>query len=176
VEGIMGFAVASYNKTDIVNITPVYDRIAERLDDEDPTGLGVPGIFLLDYWGIPSYWAGLQMWLQAVESVGYVSQPLIRDALAAFEGTGASDTAAHADTILGKTWYRMYGTGKPGATAHGGGNLDYLCHTGEVGQWQSATMEIVGPSDAGTSGYLPNYVVTAPFKLMKDDWNWLPGP
>ena len=71
----------------------------------------------LDYWGIPLYWAACEMWLEAVESVGYVDQELIRDALAAFEDDPA-------ETILGETWYRMYGT--PG---YGGGNFDYVCHT-----------------------------------------------
>jgi hypothetical protein len=160
VEGIIGFAVASYNKTDIAKITPVYDRIADRLDDEDPTGLGVPGIALLDYWGIPCYWSGLEMWLQAVEDVGYVDQDLLRDALAAFETTPA-------DTIMGDCWYKMYGTG-----GSGGGNLDYLCHTGEIGQWQSAVMEIVGPSDVTDT--LPNYKLTTNFTLMRNNWTWLP--
>jgi len=159
VEGIMGFAVASYNQTS-ENITAVYDLIAARLDDEDPTGLGVPGIALLDYWGIPCYWAGLEMWQQCVEDVGYVDQQLLREALAATETTPV-------DTIMGETWYRMYG-----APGYGGGNLDYLCHTGEVGQWQSAVMEIVGASDVTDD--LPNYIATGDFNLMKDDWNWLP--
>ena len=159
VEGIMGFAVASYNQTS-ENITAVYDLIAARLDDEDPTGLGVPGIALLDYWGIPCYWAGLEMWQQCVEDVGYVDQQLLREALAATETTPV-------DTIMGEAWYRMYG-----APGYGGGNLDYLCHTGEVGQWQSAVMEIVGASDVTDD--LPNYIATGDFNLMKDDWNWLP--
>ena len=58
----------------------------------------------------------------------------------------------------------------------GGGSLDYLCHTGEIGQWQSGVFETVGPVDAGQPvPGLPNYVVTANFAFpMTDLWNWLP--
>ena len=77
VDGILTFAVASYNETNS-EITAVYDTIAERMDDDtgDPiSGIpGFPGILTLDYWGIPCYWAGLQMWLAAVEQVGYLYQ------------------------------------------------------------------------------------------------------
>jgi hypothetical protein len=101
------------------------------------------------------------MWLEAVERVGYVDQKLLRDALAAFANNPA-------DTILGACWFRMYGA--PGA---GGGNLDYLCHTGEVGQWQSGVFETVGYE--GITNNLPNYVVTANLMFpMTDQWNWLP--
>jgi len=163
VEGIMGLTVAAYSTN--AGIQSVYDLIAERFDDDegDPISdvLGFPGILSLDYWGIPCYWAGLQMWLEAVERVGYVDQKLIRDALAGFENDPAN-------TILGKCWFRMYG-----AQGTGGGNLDYLCHTGEVGQWQSGVYETVGYE--GITSDLPNYVVTADFMFpMTDLWNWLP--
>ena len=95
-----------------------------------------------------------------VKPANIVDQQLLREALAATETTPV-------DTIMGETWYRMYG-----APGYGGGNLDYLCHTGEVGQWQSAVMEIVGASDVTDD--LPNYIATGDFNLMKDDWNWLP--
>ena len=163
VEGIMGFTIAAYDTNP--EIQAVYDLIAERMDDdeEDPlSGLpGVPGIFTLDYWGIPLYWAGLEMWLEAVERVGYVDQEELRDALAALQDNPA-------DTILGECWFRMHG-----ANGEGGGNLDYLCHTGEIGQWQSGVYETVGYD--GITDDLPNYVVTADLMFpMTDKWNWLP--
>jgi hypothetical protein len=70
VNGIMSFTVAAYDAK--AAITDVYDLIAARMDDDagDPySGIpeGPPGILSLDYWGIPCYWAGLEMWLQAVE-------------------------------------------------------------------------------------------------------------
>jgi len=162
VDGIMSFTAAAYDANP--EIQAVYDLIAERMDDDegDPTsGLpGLPGIQSLDYWGIPCYWAGLEMWLEAVESVGYVDQEKLRDALAGLED-------APADTILGDCWFRMYG-----ASGEGGGNLDYLCHTGEIGQWQSGVFETVGYE--GITDDLPNYVVTAGFMFpMTDLWNWL---
>jgi hypothetical protein len=164
VNGIMGFTVAAYDAK--AEIQAVYDRIAARMDDDagDPlSGMsGLPGILSQDYWGVPCYWSACQMWLEAVESVGYVDQELLRDALAGFEDDPA-------DTILGDCWFRMYGT--PG---EGGGNQDYLCHLGEIGQWQSGgTFETVGY--AGITSDLPNYVVTADFMFpMTDLWNWLP--
>jgi hypothetical protein len=163
IEGIMSFTIASYAAK--AEITAVYDRIAERIDDDtgDPgSGMpGLPGILSLDYWGIPLYWAACEMWLAAVEEVGYVDQRLIRDALAALEDDPA-------DTILGDCWFRMYGT--PG---YGGGNLDYLCHTGEIAQWQSGVFETVGYD--GITSDLPNYIVTADFIFpMTDNWGWLP--
>jgi hypothetical protein len=166
VDGIMSFTIASYAETN-AEITAVYDRIAERIDDDegDPiSGIpGLPGILSLDYWGIPPYWAGLQMWLAAVEEVGYVDQEMIRDVLAGYEDDPM-------ETILGdETWFRMYG-----APGQGGGNLDYLCHTGEIGQWQSGgVFETVGYD--GITDDLPNYVVTGDFMFpMTDQWNWLP--
>jgi hypothetical protein len=164
VNGIMGFTVTAYAAKP--EVTAVFDRIAARIDDDagDPlSGMpGLPGILSLDYWGIPPYWAACEMWLAAVEEVGYVDQELIRDAMAGFEDDPA-------DTILGDCWFRMYGT--PG---EGGGNLEYLCHTGEIGQWQSGgVFETVGYD--GITDELPNYMVTADFIYpMTDQWGWLP--
>jgi len=162
VDGIMSFTAAAYDANP--EIQAVYDLIAERMDDDVGDSIsgipGFPGILSLDYWGTPCYWAGMQMWLEAVERVGYVDQELLRDALAGLEDDPA-------DTILGETWFRMYG-----APGEGGGNLDYLCHIGEIGQWQSGEYETVGYE--GITDDLPNYVVTADFIFpMTDLWNWL---
>jgi len=163
VDGILSFTVAAYDTN--AEIQAVYDLIAERMDDDegDPiSGIpGFPGILTPDYWGTPCFWAGLEMWLEAVERVGYVDQEKLRDALAGLEDDPA-------DTILGECWFRMYG-----ASGEGGGNLDYLCHLGEIGQWQSGVYETVGYE--GITDDLPNYVVTADFVFpMTDQWNWLP--
>jgi len=164
VEGIMSFTVAAYDANP--EIQAVYDLIAARIDDDagDPlSGLpGLPGIFTLDYWGIPCYWAGLEMFFAAVEKVGYVDQELILAELSAYEDDPM-------DTVMAdETWFRMYGT--PG---EGGGNLDYLCHAGEVAQWQSAAFETVGYE--GITDDLPNYVVTGELMFpMTDQWGWLP--
>jgi uncharacterized repeat protein (TIGR02543 family) len=163
VDGILAFTVAAYDTN--AEIQVVYDLIAEREDDDegDPIS-GVPdwpGILSRNYWGTSVFWAGLEMWLEAVERVGYVDQELLRDALAGLEDDPA-------DTILGDCWFRMLG-----ADGEGGGHLDYLCHTGEIGQWQSGEFETVGYD--GITADLPNYVVTADFMFpMTDQWNWLP--
>jgi hypothetical protein len=162
VDGILSFTTAAYDTNP--EIQAVYDLIAERMDDDEGDPLsgvpGWPGILSLDYWGTPLYWAGMEMWLEAVERVGYVDQEKLRDALAALQDDPA-------DTILGECWFRMYG-----GHGEGGGNLDYLCHTGEIGQWQSGVFETVGYD--GITDDLPNYVVTADFMFpMTDKWNWL---
>jgi len=162
VDGILCHTSAAYDTN--AEIQAVYNALAERMDDDEGDPLsgapGSPGILMLDYWGTPLIWAGLEMWLEAVERVGYVDQELLRDTLA-----GLKDDPA--DTILGECWFRMYGT-----SGEGGGNLDYLCHTGEIGQWQSGVFETVGYE--GITNDLPNYVVTADFMFpMTDLWNWL---
>jgi len=169
VDGVLGFTVSAYNGTGInPDMTAIYNAIAARMDDDegDPdSGIpeGPPGILSLDYWGIPCYWAGLEMWLQAVESVGYVDQTLLRNALASFETTPVATVMAD------ETYFQMYGD--PGK---GGGNLAYICHNGEIAQWQDGGVyQTIGYTDITDD--LPNYVVTAPFIFpMTGLWNWLP--
>ena len=164
VEGVMSFTCAAYAAK--AEVTAVYDLIAARMDDDegDPdSGIpgGPPGILSLDYWGIPPYWAACEMWLEAVESVGYVDQELLRNALAAFEDDPLPTVMAD------ETWFRMYG-----APGEGGGNLDYLCHLGEVGQWQSGVFETIGYD--GITDDLPNYLATGDIMFpMTDNWGWL---
>jgi hypothetical protein len=104
------------------------------------------------------------MWLAAIEDAGDIGQELLREGLAATEDTPV-------ETIMGETWYRMFGVA-------GGGNLDYLCHSGEVGQWlfdeglNTTVIEIVGYTDITDD--LPNYVVTGDYVAdMSGEWNWL---
>lgn len=85
----------------------------------------------LDFWGYPLYWAALQMWLNALQEVGYVDQGLLRAELASY-----NSYANGVDTVLGRTWYTMFG--------NGGGILAYEYITGEIGQWQGGYVEIVG--------------------------------
>ena len=161
VDGILCYAVASYNKTS-EGITAAYDKVAAQIN-ADGVMAPLPGIFALDYWGIPLYWAACEMWLAAVEDVGdvgYDKQTALRNSLA----------ASSMETILGTTYYQMFGD--PG---QGGGNMEYTCHTGEIGQWKNDYLEIVGPVDAGEDvPGLPNYVVTGNFTFpMTGLWNWL---
>jgi hypothetical protein len=167
VDGILAFTVAAYDTSS--QIQAVYDLIAERMDDDAGDPLAgfpgcpdFPGSLNQDYWGTPLYWAGMETWLAAVEEVGYVDQDELKNVLA------SKNAGNPFETILGDTWYTMAGGG--------GGCLDYLCHTGEIGQWQSGVFETVGPVDAGQPvPGLPNYVVTANFAFpMTDLWSWLP--
>jgi len=117
----------------------------------------------LDFWGSPLYWAAMQMWQNAIEAVGTVNangfpeidQDEFRDELASY-----NSYANGVDTVLGRTWYTMFGDG--------GGILAYECHTGEIGQWRNGYVEIVGY--AGIATDLPNYAVTASFNYPKAAW------
>ena len=174
VEGIMCFAVAN-NKTtvNVVNATmsmaEMYDAIANQIEDEwgvvlaCASGNLTSGEQALDYWGTPCYVAALEMWKKAVEAAGNLSSLAVRNALAAFSPSNP------AQTVFGDTWYTVFGDG------YGGGVLAYECHTGEIGQWQSGVIEIVGYD--GINATLPNYCVTANFTYpMTDLWGWLsPG-
>jgi ABC-type branched-subunit amino acid transport system substrate-binding protein len=145
VEGVTCFATANNNTS------PEMDWL---FDEVLMPAVGFP---FLDWWGHPLYWAQAEMWQAAVESVGYVDQDEVRDALAGFSETNP------AETVLGDTWYTMFG--------NGGGILAYECHTGEIGQWNNGQVEIVGY--ANITDDLPNYVTTASFTYPKPAW---PGP
>jgi hypothetical protein len=146
VDGILAFVVAT-NETS-TEMADLFSEIAVQIEaDWDDTGLPcdqgdmTSGLQMIDYWGMPCYAAGLQMWQQAVENAGNLTSGAVRDALAAFETTPAT-------TVLGDTWFHVFGDG------YGGGILDYECHPGEIGQWQSGVYEIVGGNDpTGTFDY-----------------------
>lgn len=146
-EGIMCFASAN-NKSVIAGATiPMATLFNDILEPE-------VGFANTDWWGAPLYWAAMELWQAAVEDVGYVNQDDIRDALAAYNSTNPCST------VLGPTWYTMFGTG--------GGILAYECHPGQIGQWQSGMVEIVGYDGITTD--LPRYVATETFTYPKPDW------
>ena len=129
----------------------LFDEIAVQIEaDWDDTALpcapGVAGnvtmdsgLQMIDYWGMPCYAAGLQMWQKAVVAAGNLDSTDVRDALAAL----------NTSTVLGaNTWFHVFGGG------YGGGILDYACHPGEIGQWQGGVYKIVGGLDTtGTFDY-----------------------
>ena len=168
VEGIMCYTMAN-NKTVVSVGTPtmtmpeMYALMAAQLDADVAAGdclIPLPGELLLDYWGMPCYVAAAEMWQYAVEDVGSLDNTAIRAALASYNSTNP------ASTVLGDTWYEIFGAG------YGGGILSYKCHTGEIGQWQSAVIETVGYD--GITSVLPNYDITANFTYpMTDLWGWI---
>jgi len=100
---------------------------------------------MLDYWGEPCYWAGLELWKDAVVAAGNLSSLAVRNQLATLNTT----------TVLGAhTWFDVFGGGS------GGGILSYYCHPGEIGQWINGEYRIVG-------GISP----TANF-TYNPTWNW----
>jgi len=99
-----------------------------------------------DWWGTPLYAPIMDIWVQSIEATGTLDQDTIRDYIATH----------HFDTILGDTWFEMFGDG--------GGLMAKETHPGEIGQWQNGTMEIVGAGD------WPNAVITADWLYPKPDW------
>jgi len=159
-EGIRVFAVAN-NKTVITeNVTMPMQAMYDLTGAECS---GLPPIWCWDPWGHPTIWAGLEMWKVAVETVGHLNAgytTAMRNVLASFNSTNPCTT------VIGNTWYRMFGAG--GA---GGGVMDYLCMPGQVGQWQSNYVEIVGASNV--TAVIPKYSRTANVTYpMTGMWGW----
>ena len=166
IEGVMSFGVANMATTVAVgtptmSMADMYTLTAAQIEADMALPPGA-GMGILDWWGHPCYWASLEIWKGAVEEVGYVSQDLLKDALAGTE----SDPLP---TIFGDTWYTMFGDG--------GGIMAYECHTGEIGQWISGVFEIIGPTNTWDSAtnttvplttLLPNYDVTAAYTYPID--------
>ena len=100
----------------------------------------------LDWWGTPFYEPICQMWEQAIEATGTLDQDTIRDYFATH----------HFDTLLGDTYYEMFG--------EGGGLMVKETHPGEIGQWQSGIVEIVGGGD------WPGVVLTSEWIYPKPPW------
>jgi hypothetical protein len=153
-DGIMSFIVADNHTSPAVS--NMYAELAAQIEVawDDPClpcqqGLLVTGWDRLDYWGMPCYVAGLQLWKDAVEQAGNLSSVAVRSALASLNTT----------TVLGtNTWYTVFGGGL------GGGILAYETHPGEIGQWLSGEFRTVGGNDPTASFAYP----------MTDSWSWLP--
>jgi branched-chain amino acid transport system substrate-binding protein len=114
-EGAMGFT----------SFSPKQSAAAKALAEKLYTGKPEE---LQDWWGHPLYWAGLEMWKQAIEKAGTLDQDKIREILA----------TEHFTTVLGDTWFEN-------------GLLAKECHTGEIGQWQNGLFEVIGPKDNATA-------------------------
>jgi len=133
VEGVSCFAVAN------AKTSPEFAELYATLE----ALVGFPNI---DWWGIPCYWPMVKIWKDSIEATGTLDQEVIRDYIATH----------HFDTILGDTWFTMFGDG--------GGFMAKETHTGEIGQWQNGMVEIVG------GGPWPNTTLTADFIYPKPHW------
>ena len=181
IEGILSFGTSNAKTTvkvgtPTISMADLYDEIGAQIEDDWANYTSVcPNIFgaaagteVLDFWGQPIFEAGFSMWKEAVEEVGELDNTAIRDVMASFSASNP------ASTCFGDTWYRVFGedpiTHQPNRA--GGGIVDYLCQTGQIGQWQSGIFEITGYD--GINAELPNYDVTADFMYpMTDLWAWL---
>ena len=114
-EGVLGFT----------SFSPKQSATAKALADKLYTGKPEEA---QDWWGHPLYWAGLEIWKQAIEKAGTLDQAKIREIIA----------TEKFQTVLGETWFDK-------------GLLAKECHTGEIGQWQNGVYEVVGPKDMATA-------------------------
>jgi branched-chain amino acid transport system substrate-binding protein len=118
VEGVLGFTSGSPKQSEALRA--LFDKLytGKPEDVQDP-------------WGHPLYWAGLEIWKQAIERAGTLDQAAIRDIIA----------GEHFDTVLGDTWFEN-------------GLLSKDCHMGEIGQWINGVYEVVGPEDKATADFV----------------------
>ncbi len=119
VEGVMGFT----------SFSPKQSEAAQELADKLYAGKPED---VQDPWGHPLYWAGLEIWKQAIEKAGSLDQDKIRDIIAS---ATADDPF---QTVLGPTWFEN-------------GLLAKEAHPGEIGQWVNGLYEVVGPTDKATA-------------------------
>jgi len=179
-EGVTCFAVAN-NKT-----SPAMQGLFNNFLTIPEFAIPDADICGTDFWGAPLYWAGMQIWENAIMEAGTVDAGtggflIDQDALQA-ELHGYDSEPNGVSTVLGTTWYTLFPRAEypmGPAVGSGGGILAYECHTGEIGQWQDGYVEVVAPSqvldeslslvDIGT--FLPNYTnTTAVFNYPKPDW------
>lgn len=174
IEGIMSFGTSNAKTTvkvgtPTISMADLYAELGAQIEDDWANYSSVcPNIFgatsgteVLDFWGQPIFEAGFQMWKTAVEEVGDLDNTAIRNVMASFSDSNPCSTC------FGDTWYRVFGNG------YGGGIVDYMCMTGQIGQWQSGIFEITGYD--GINNDLPNYDATSDFMFpMTDEWNYLP--
>ena len=137
IEGVTCFAVAN-PKT-----SPEHERHFGELE----AMVGFPN---LDFWGTPLYEPMTEMWVQSIEATGTLDQDVIRDYIA----------NTHFQTaLIPDAYFVMAG--------EGGGLMAKETHAGEIGQWQSGMVEVVGGGD------WPATVLTSEWIYPKPPW---PGP
>jgi hypothetical protein len=196
IEGIMSFGTSNMATTVAVGtptmtMAEMYGEIGAQIE-QDWTTYAPPcgnifgasnGTELLDFWGLPIFAAGMEMWRSAVEEAGNLDNTAIRNVMAAYSSSNP------VSTVFGDTWYHVFGedpvTGAPNLA--GGGIVDYICQTGQIGQWQSGIFEILGFTGITTDDWavppwtdnvslatpLPNYCITANYTANGDSWYWL---
>jgi ABC-type branched-subunit amino acid transport system substrate-binding protein len=170
-EGVMSFATAN-NKT-AGNAGTVISTIENAV-----------GFPYTDYWGHPCYWAALDFIYAGAAAEGDDNDG---DGFTIDQNDFRSYCAGtKLDSAFGETWY-VTPDHALNATEYSwddtelqwpvpegyAGLMNYKCHTGEIGQWQSGYFEIVGYSDIATitdEYELTNYYVTANFTYPKPVW------
>jgi branched-chain amino acid transport system substrate-binding protein len=119
VNGVMGWGTWS------PKMSPEMKALADKLYKDKPEDLN-------DWWGHVLYWAGMEVFKQAVEKAGTLDNTKIRDIIA----------TSHFQTILGDTYYTNQLMAKES-------------HPGEVGQWQNGVYEIIGGNKTTASFIYP---------------------
>jgi branched-chain amino acid transport system substrate-binding protein len=115
IEGVMG--EGAWNAKSSPAHKDFVDRYTARYD---------PGT--LDWWGHNVYWAGLQIFQQAIEKAGTLNQKKIREVL----------VSEKFDTILGETWFENQMLAREN-------------YAGQIGQWQKGIFEVIDPGPKRTA-------------------------
>lgn len=170
-EGVMCFATAN-NKT------------AGNAGTAIQTMEGAVSPMFTDYWGHPCYWAAMDfIYAGAAEEGSDNAGEGFTITQSDFRGYLASTKL---DSAFGETWF-VTPDHALNETQYSWDDedlqwpvpddyaalLNYKCHTGEIGQWQSGYIEIVGYDDIGTGSdeyELTNYDTTATFMYPKPLW------
>jgi branched-chain amino acid transport system substrate-binding protein len=122
VEGVVGYGAWS------VNSSPELAGLQEKLLSNETLKAEGFTEANMDYWGHAFYYAGLEMFQQAIEKAGTLDNEAVAEVL----------KTEHFDTILGDTWFDNQLTAVE-------------AHPGQVGQWQSGVFEVIDPGEKRTA-------------------------
>jgi branched-chain amino acid transport system substrate-binding protein len=131
VNGVVGYGAWS------VNSSPELAELQEKLLQRE--GFTEDN---MDYWGHAFYYAGLQMFQQAIEKAGTLDNEKVAEVL----------KTERFQTILGETWFDNQLTAVE-------------AHPGQVGQWQDGVFEVIDPGDKRTADPIypkPDWPAAAP--------------
>ena len=96
------------------------------------------GRYAMDWWGAAPYYAGLQIFQQAIERAGTLNNNDVRAELAA--AWPGSPTNPPFSTVLGDAYFTdADGSPVPVTGTLTGGLLAKDCYAGQIGQWQHVT-------------------------------------
>jgi branched-chain amino acid transport system substrate-binding protein len=122
VEGVMGYGAWS------IHSSPALAELRDKMLNSPVLVAAGFNESNMDYWGHAFYWAGLEMFRQAIEKAGTLDNKKVAEVL----------KTEHFQTVLGDTWFDNQ-------------LLAVECHPGQVGQWQNGVFEVIDPGAKRTA-------------------------